>query len=93
MRKFGEKAGKVGQNVQGDLAAMRGAAYYGIDGVKRPEQTDIAEFPYKDETFVPENYDTVICIGNYIMFLSEPSTKAFCLQMSGTITLLVLTSI
>jgi hypothetical protein len=64
VKKFEESAGQVKQDIKGDLAAMRGAAYYGIDGVKRPEQTDIVEFPYKDEKFTPENYDTVICIGN-----------------------------
>lgn len=55
---------EVHRNKKADIAAMKGAAFYGVDDMKRDLQTDIVGFDYKDDKFDPEYYDTVICIGS-----------------------------
>jgi len=55
---------------------MRGALYYGLDGSRKPTQTDIIESSYDGvqdasgthhDGFVPENYDMIICYGNSVL--------------------------
>ncbi|CEP07046.1 hypothetical protein [Parasitella parasitica] len=66
----GYKCGKLLKDEKGNLAAMRGALYYGLDGSRKPTQTDIITANYynqRDPTgsnhdgFIAEDYNTVIC--------------------------------
>lgn len=67
------RCGNLQVDEKGNLAAMRGALYYGLDGSRKPAQTDIIEAPYdgaKDASginhdgFVADNYNLLICYGN-----------------------------
>ncbi|EPB90796.1 hypothetical protein HMPREF1544_02374 [Mucor circinelloides 1006PhL] len=69
-RIVGYKCGTLYDDEKGNLAAMRGALYYGLDGSRKPTQTDIIESSYDGvqdasgthhDGFVPENYDMIIC--------------------------------
>ncbi|KAI8636385.1 hypothetical protein BD408DRAFT_93467 [Parasitella parasitica] len=66
----GYKCGELLKDEKGNLAAMRGALYYGLDGSRKPTQTDIIKADYCDQKdpvgtnhngFIVENYDTLIC--------------------------------
>lgn len=74
----GYKCGGLHDDDDGNLAAMRGALYYGLDGSRKPAQTDIIEADYtqKESTgsngddFIAENYDTLICYGMILLMLT-----------------------
>ncbi|KAL9557095.1 hypothetical protein MBANPS3_001552 [Mucor bainieri] len=67
---IGYRCGELSDDEKGNLAAMRGALYYGLDGSRKPTQTDIIEDSYdgvKDPSgtnhdgFVADNYNLLIC--------------------------------
>lgn len=75
-RIVGYKCGTLYDDEKGNLAAMRGALYYGLDGSRKPTQTDIIESSYDGvqdasgthhDGFVAENYDMIICYGNSVL--------------------------
>ncbi|GAN05319.1 hypothetical protein MAM1_0087c04789 [Mucor ambiguus] len=67
---IGYRCGELSDDDKGNLAAMRGALYYGLDGSRKPSQTDIIEEPYdgandasgtNHDGFVADNYNLLIC--------------------------------
>lgn len=87
-RIIGYKCGILRDDENGNLAAMRGALYYGLDGSRKPAQTDIIEADYtqKEATgpngddFIAGNYDTLICYGMIKLILiciNQTLTKVY----------------
>jgi hypothetical protein len=54
--------GKLAVNTRGNTAAMRGALYYGIDGSRRPPQSDIAINQYNAGKI--HQFEVLICLCN-----------------------------
>lgn len=61
---FKDKVKEIIRCDKGDRAAMRGAIYFGIDGIQRSQQEkSIISRDFKDDDFDPESFDVLICIG------------------------------
>lgn len=61
---FKDKVKEIISCDNGDRAAMRGAIYFGIEGIQRSHQEkSIISRNFKDKDFDPESFDVLICIG------------------------------
>ncbi|KAI7895644.1 uncharacterized protein EV154DRAFT_494467 [Mucor mucedo] len=60
---FQDKVKEIISCENGDRAAMRGAIYFGIDGIQRSHHDkSIISRNFKDKKFDPESFDVLICI-------------------------------
>lgn len=50
-------------NSPGELAAMRGAIYYGLDGLRSTQLTSIETVRFKDQRFNPNDFSILLCFG------------------------------
>lgn len=59
----GEITNSKSNDSPGELAAMRGAIYYGLDSLRSTQLTSIETVRFKDQRFNPNDFSILLCFG------------------------------